>query len=144
MTTKDDHDCWGCAGTVASFCARDQSAQNDPEHKNCSRWRYDTNMRGWRRETIVGVALRLEDGTMLVGSPSMRHDGLIRSICALADKPLRMIVPNTLAAQGFVTSQGRWVDRFEAWQIAKGADQIERRCLGDDLRGGQLFSENLW
>lgn len=40
--------------------------------------------------------------------------------------------------QGFMTSAGRYVERDEACKIAHEAGQI------DDLRGGHLFSEDLW
>jgi len=39
--------------------------------------------------------------------------------------------------QGFITSKGRFVDREEAWQIARAAGQIERD-------GGSLMSEDLY
>ena len=41
---------------------------------------------------------------------------------------------------GFVTSTGRFVDRHEAFRIAKAAGQLLERAHG----GPQLFSEDVW
>lgn len=41
--------------------------------------------------------------------------------------------------QGFVTSEGRWVDRKEAMQLAIDAGQLEYR-----EQFPELFSEDLW
>lgn len=46
--------------------------------------------------------------------------------------------------QGFLTSKHRFVDRYEAWKIAVEQNQIVRRCGGDTMNGGKLFSENLY
>lgn len=46
--------------------------------------------------------------------------------------------------QGFLTSKYRFVDRYEAWAIALNNRQIVRRCHGDNVQGGKLFSENLY
>jgi hypothetical protein len=45
--------------------------------------------------------------------------------------------------QGFVTSRGRYVDRYEALRIviAAGQTQIDHPSRN---AGGQLFSEDLW
>ena len=42
--------------------------------------------------------------------------------------------------QGFLTSKNRFVDRQEAWNIAKQADQIIKVSGGE----GTLYSEDLW
>lgn len=42
--------------------------------------------------------------------------------------------------QGFWTSKGRWVDRYEGCQIARAADQIIKKHGPDDT----LFSEDMW
>lgn len=53
--------------------------------------------------------------------------------------------------QGFLTNEYdptvnnyRFVTRTEAWKIAEAAEQIIRRCGGDDIDGGTLYSENLY
>lgn len=42
---------------------------------------------------------------------------------------------------GFLTSAGRFVDRREAWGIAKAAGQP---IIPRDGQGGLLYSEDLW
>ena len=46
--------------------------------------------------------------------------------------------------QGFLTSKYRFVTRTEAWRIALRQRQIVRRCGGDTINGGTLYSENLY
>jgi len=45
---------------------------------------------------------------------------------------------------GFVDNRGQFLTRTEAWKVAHEADQIIRRCGGDDTNGGTLYSENLY
>ena len=45
------------------------------------------------------------------------------------------------AEQGFITQHGIFLNRKEAYFIAKQNNQIIRRCGGDE---GVLFSENLY
>lgn len=47
------------------------------------------------------------------------------------------------AHQGFITSAGRYVDRYEALQIVIAADQPQIDHPSRNA-GGQLFSEDLW
>lgn len=42
--------------------------------------------------------------------------------------------------EGFVTSKDRFVDRYEAIEIAKANGQFE----GSDVSTNQLYSEDLW
>lgn len=44
------------------------------------------------------------------------------------------------SVQGFVTSTGRFVDRFEAYRIATAAGQIKEKTYPLD----KLFSEDIW
>lgn len=46
--------------------------------------------------------------------------------------------------QGFVDQRGVFMDRKEAWEVAKAAGQIIRICGGEGVNGGRLFSENLY
>ncbi len=48
-------------------------------------------------------------------------------------------ISNRADYQGFFTNKGRFVDRKQAFQIAKEAGQISSRITGDIL-----FSEMLW
>ncbi len=43
--------------------------------------------------------------------------------------------------QGFITSEGRFVDRVEAMEIAIEADQV---VSGNSIHGKELFSEDVW
>ena len=45
--------------------------------------------------------------------------------------------------QGFLTSEGRFVDRTEAYQIAATNGQLAGRAAGQ-YDGNELFSEDLW
>lgn len=46
--------------------------------------------------------------------------------------------------QGFVDQHGVFMDRQEAWKVAKAAGQIIRRVGGDTANGGTLYSENIY
>lgn len=46
--------------------------------------------------------------------------------------------------QGFIDQRGIFMTREEAWKVAEAQGQIYRRVGGDTLRGGYLFSENLY
>lgn len=45
---------------------------------------------------------------------------------------------------GFIDQFGNFHTRTEAWKIAEAAGQIFRRCGGDTVNGGTLYSENLY
>lgn len=46
--------------------------------------------------------------------------------------------------QGFIDNKYEFLNRQEAWKVAKAAGQIKRRVGGDDINGGTLYSENLY
>lgn len=46
--------------------------------------------------------------------------------------------------QGFLLEDGTFVDRKEAYIIATGTGQINRRQYPGSYQGDQLFSEDLW
>lgn len=48
------------------------------------------------------------------------------------------------AEQGFIDQNGNYLNRTDAWQVAKDAEQIIRRVGGDNANGGTLYSENLY
>jgi hypothetical protein len=81
---------------------------------------------------IVGVALKLEDGTIVSLPKPFRHHHVIREINdgALVSR----------AVQGFVDDAGRFLDREDALDAARRSGQMEWK------KGGlpQLFSEDLW
>ena len=90
-------------------------------------------------ERIEQAAILL-DGTIHTLPRPARHGdvmamhGAVNRRWALAD-----------GEQGFTTSEGRFVERDEAYRIAKAAGQIIARQDGHiNTNGGDLFSEDLW
>ena len=59
-------------------------------------------------------------------------------------KRLPDIGKNSEWKQGFIDRMGQFHTRTDAWKIAQEANQIIRRCGGDDTDGGTLYSENLY
>ncbi len=82
---------------------------------------------------IDAVAIKAPNGIVLTLPKPARHHDILHS---LAD--LGCVVRG--ATQGFLTSEGKFVDRTEAWSIALAADQIFR----DHHIKGKLFSEHVW
>lgn len=85
---------------------------------------------------IVSVAIMIRTENIIVSAPPpARHHDIIY--------PLYHTVPQWIIQpddQGFLTSEGQFVDRKAAWTIAKKANQIK------EIKGveGTLFSEHLW
>lgn len=87
-------------------------------------------------------------GKAIIVASAIRYDGVVASIA----KPARhhhIIYAMNMATgrktggddeQGFLTSDGQFVDRNEACIIAREAGQIETKHGPDDM----LFSEDLW
>lgn len=67
-----------------------------------------------------------------------RHGDITRQLLGLLS--LRRLPRMNQDQQGFLTSRGRFVGRREAAQIAVTAGQIEV----ENLRSGELYSEDLW
>lgn len=59
---------------------------------------------------------------------------------------LRLIYDKNTAIQGFLTDDDRFVDRFEAMEIAMQANQISENILKEIERTKQmqLYSEDIW
>lgn len=53
-------------------------------------------------------------------------------------------IRHDLRLQGFLTSTGRFVNREEAFLIAKEANQIIARADGNIYDGPELYSEDVW
>jgi hypothetical protein len=75
------------------------------------------------QETIVDAAVRV----MAVGK---NHAECLRKITG------------AIRQQGFLTNEGRFVDRYEALDIATSAGQLKGRHKHNPL--DQLMSEDLW
>ena len=86
-------------------------------------------------ETITGVALYYADKGVVVSLPKpARHDKLMREMSELLGEPITR--PNW--TQGFISSEGRFLDRKFALNVARKAGQVTT------LIGSVLTSEDLW
>jgi len=85
-------------------------------------------------ERIVAAACTIY-GVIISLPPPARHHTLLSHLTEL-----RPDIPVGPEAQGFLTSNGRYVARAEAARVAIEAGQID----ASQLRAGRLFSEDLW
>jgi len=83
-------------------------------------------------ERIVRVAIK-HNGALHIGGKGERHHHVINRVGKPGD-------PVDMDGQGFMTDQGRWVDRKEACRIATAAGQIIKKHDPQGL----LFSEDVW
>lgn len=83
---------------------------------------------------IVCSAIRNSVGDVIIG---------IRHYDAEMCEQIKQYPPGKwiVNEQGFIDQFHNFHTREEAWKIANEADQIIRRCPGDE---GKLFSENLY
>ena len=86
----------------------------------------------------IVCAANLFDNDVLVTGVRHYDSVMHKTIALLGDKI------QGRAVQGFIDKYGQFHTRTEAWKIAVAADQIFRRCGGDDRDGGTLYSENLY
>lgn len=85
-------------------------------------------------ETIIRAAI-LCDGEVQHLPPPARHHNVLHTFGSGVK----------LHDQGFLTSEGRYVDREEALKIATAAGQLNAlRDQPGAYRGKELFSEDLW
>lgn len=91
-------------------------------------------------ERIVAAAIKMDGVIWTVPAPGRHHD-VIRRICEMC--PSVDVVPGD-ATQGFVTDKDRFVDRTAAAILAILANQVKKDVRLSDLRGRQLYSEDLW
>lgn len=86
-------------------------------------------------ESIVAAAIKR--GTLIF--TGTRHANIIRDMVDLGvvqELPKDRVLSTE---QGFLTSEGRWVDRSEGMRLAVDAGQLDYREHFNDL-----FSEDLW
>ena len=84
-----------------------------------------------QRIVCAAVKFVLEDQTFVV--PSVRHwDMVLRNLmdCCF-DEVLLSKIEYADDVQGFLDNQGHFLNREDAWLVAKEANQIIRRCGGD-------------
>ena len=85
---------------------------------------------------VIGVACRLGDLIVSMAAPARHHIILME----LADAGLtRHVQPEE---QGFLLSDGAFVDRRAAYLVASEAKQMLPRPSGHDRQ--ELYSEDLW
>ena len=85
---------------------------------------------------IVAAAIFL-DGFVAVAYPKGRHHDIINNLAATG-------YPTPIGGiQGFITSEGIFVDRKMAMLMARANNQLIPR-EGQNGPGGDLYSEDLW
>ena len=94
-------------------------------------------------DRIAAAAIRMDAGTIWTLPPPNRHPNVIWAICDDHRERGAPLHPQTGGhRQGFITENGKFVSREEAWLIAAAAGQLlERAPTGNR---GTLFSEDLW
>lgn len=83
---------------------------------------------------IVAVAVRYRDGLVISLPRPNRHCHILNTIFEL-----ELGIPKIGREQGFLTSEGNFVDRVTAGKIALQCGQIKEMALKDEL-----ISEDLW
>ena len=106
------------------------------------------------KEYIICAAIHYKDGKVYEAQPANIESGIViagrrHQNCILTIAQLLPDYDKTLIGregQGFITASNRYVDRVEAYQIAKRAGQLLMNI--DDTVGSedkpQLISENLY
>jgi len=89
-------------------------------------------------EKIIGAAVISTVGNLYAVAPPARHADVIRYMVTQGSKSEEAFD----AEQGFITNTGRFVNREEAYVIAKENGQFIRPEI--DHVPGALFSENVW
>lgn len=85
--------------------------------------------------TIIAAAIRLEGRVWSVPQPGRHHD-----VIRLIYEETGNRVPGT-AIQGFLTSEGEFVNRYQAHRIVELAGQPCKRRVS---YGSELYSEDVW
>jgi hypothetical protein len=97
----------------------------------------------WYKELATQNYLpkNIKEGIVVCGH---RHHNCIDTVKSLSSLRTVKISPDGVgeSIQGFLTNSNRFVDRLEALEIAKAADQVDANNLGNPRVG--LFSEDLY
>jgi len=93
----------------------------------------------FRKPTITHVAIKTDDKIWSLPKPN-RHHNVLRMINNLfVDRNYETEV------QGFLDSNGRFLNRKDAFILAESNGQLDRSNHGDNCyNGNELFSEDLW
>jgi hypothetical protein len=86
-------------------------------------------------EKILGPAIRHPDGLIYGIGRRGRHHHCIRYMSTIGRAGIGVVTD-----QGFVTTHGRYVNRYEGLRIAKAQNQLIRKTPPEY----KLFSEDLW
>lgn len=87
---------------------------------------------------IVQVAIRTDDRIWTLPKPN-RHSDVMREIYGSG------VTRNyETEKQGFLDSEGNFLNRIEAMRIAEANDQLSRKPGAGYYQGSELFSEDLW
>ena len=89
---------------------------------------------------IIAVAVRLEDGSMFVKERPFRHHNVFHMMYDDFDVSSDMLENSE---QGFLDNRGMFLNRKEAYILAKTNGQLLQRKAGQ-YDGNELFSEDLW
>ena len=82
------------------------------------------------------VAAAVHHGATVSLPPPARHHTILQSMDMIMGIDTTKVQPSE---QGFITDEGRFVNRVEAFYIAWKADQLMK-----PTNGPELFSEDLW
>ena len=88
------------------------------------------------KEIIVAVAFNWNELIISMPSPARHHNVIANMFKARMPKEAAF-----MQNQGFITNTGRFVNRNEAFKIAKEANQLKNNNLGS---AECLISEDLW
>jgi hypothetical protein len=98
-----------------------------------------------RAERIIASAIQLENGQIYVGK---RHSDAQKNALKILGEEIYS--KNKIVKDGFITTLLRFVNRKEAYLIAKEHDQfkqkeIQKACgVENGYDGEELYSEDLW
>ena len=89
------------------------------------------------QEKIIGPAILFEGEVYAMSAPARHND-----IFAQYAEEHNGVITCKLSSgvQGFITSKGRFVNRFEGMEIAKIAKQVQRYTGSSK----ELFTEDMW